>query len=157
MKGIVTEDQPLPSNFESKPRVYGGVEISRQEEKLLELPPKYTVYNRIKREEIETEIEKAITKLRWTERERKSEESGNVQIRPRSRSRSMSDTNTEVDENAGEPGRSRTNVNIEDRVYPYNISENTLDMRHLRPTDLKFNKRVILPATEERYEESKEI
>ena len=71
LKGIEIKDQPLPSNFESKPRIYGGIKIDSHETALLELPPKYTVYSRIKTEDVETEIEKGITKLRWTERKRK--------------------------------------------------------------------------------------
>ena len=52
IRGIVIKDRPIPASFELKPRVYGGVEISPEETKLLELPPKYTVYSPIDMHEI---------------------------------------------------------------------------------------------------------
>ena len=67
VSGIIIRDEPLPSTFENKCKVYGGVNLSEQETRTLELPPKYTVYNPIKMADIEVELEKCITKIRWND------------------------------------------------------------------------------------------
>ena len=42
--------------------------IDEKEKKILSLPPKFAVYNRVNTTQCEAEIEKGLAKLRWTKR-----------------------------------------------------------------------------------------
>ncbi len=59
-------DQHLPSTFSSTPRCYGGVELTGDEEKVLYLPPKFAVYDKVDLTSCEAQIEKGLAKLRWS-------------------------------------------------------------------------------------------
>ena len=59
------KDVKLGDQFESKPRVYGGIEISKNETQALSLPPKFAVFSKVKPLKCKAEVEKAFTKLRW--------------------------------------------------------------------------------------------
>ena len=63
--GIIIKDQPIPDDFTTEPRVYGGVNITEPEKELLSLPPKFAMYDKIEPKKCEAEVEKALTKLRW--------------------------------------------------------------------------------------------
>ena len=127
--GIIVDDQIIPNTFESQPRTYGNVDLSEKERQLLTLPPKFAIYEKVNVEQCEIEIEKALTKLRWTER-RKNEEG-------------EKDDNT--DENSAGGRNDNSNECEEERMWPYDINTNTIDMRYLRPTDLPFNSEIMIP------------
>ena len=65
---VIVEDQKIPESFSSEPRCYGNVEISAEERKVLSLPPKFAVFNRIDTLRCEGEVEKGLAKLRWYKR-----------------------------------------------------------------------------------------
>ena len=65
IRGIVLKDQELNEEFSSTPRKYGGVALSREEEALLTLPPKFSIHRRVNEEECKAQIEKTMAKLRW--------------------------------------------------------------------------------------------
>ena len=69
IEGIILKDQELPVEYNSTPRTYGGVILDENEQSLLTLPPKYAMYERVTLERCEAEIEKALAKLRWEQRE----------------------------------------------------------------------------------------
>ena len=62
---IIIKDVKLGDQFESKPRVYGGTEISKNETQALSLPPKFAVFSNVKPLKCKAEVEIAFTKLRW--------------------------------------------------------------------------------------------
>ena len=65
VRGINVCDQKLDEKYESRPRCYGGVQLSTEEKAILTLTPKYCIFDRPNLVECEIEIEKALTKLRW--------------------------------------------------------------------------------------------
>ena len=72
IEGILIADQDV-SSFTANPRVYGGTEISAEEESVLSLPPNYTLYEKIDPRECEIEVEKSLAKARWTIREKEQQ------------------------------------------------------------------------------------
>ena len=116
-KGYNFRDQELGDEFSNDTVVYSGVEVTQEENEALKLHPKYTTFEKIDTTLVMTEIEKALTKIRW---ERKSIERRESQ----------------------EGNEART----EDRREAWkNIETQTIDMRNLSSTDLPFNSRVYLP------------
>ena len=71
-KGVIVDDKLL-EDFEdkltkakqSKPSALGGIEVNKDEEKVLNIPPNHSTYPRIDMEEIKTEIEKCVIKTKW--------------------------------------------------------------------------------------------
>ena len=61
---IVMDDCELPVNFQSEPRVYGGVKLTSEESELLKLPPKFAVYKKSDELTLKAQFEKAVTCLR---------------------------------------------------------------------------------------------
>ena len=66
VRGIVIADQSIPDDFSTAPRCYGGVVINGNELAALSLPPKFAVYSSIDEADCEAQVEKGLTKLRWT-------------------------------------------------------------------------------------------
>merc|ERR1711923_621348 len=64
--GIDVSDKHLSEKFESEPRCYGNARLSEEERTLLKLSPKYAIYERPDVVDLEVEIEKEITKYRWS-------------------------------------------------------------------------------------------
>ena len=121
VEGIVIKDTALPENFESKPRMYGGVNLDQNNEvtSALSLPPKFTVYENVDPERCEIEVDKAISKYRWSVmsgEERVTDEQGEFTI-----------------------------DGTRDRVWPLDYETNSIDYRKMRAMDLPFNKRIQLP------------
>ena len=131
VEGVTVKDQDLPDTFESEPRMYGGTSkiLSDPEVEALRLNPKFTVFPSVDLEDCEVEIEKGLTKLRWTE----NREGNN---KKKHNSGRMDQDEDDTDEEPTE---------AQERVWAYNIDDNTMDMRNLRPTDLPFNRNVFLP------------
>ena len=71
---VVTGDRQLPPAFSSEPRVYGGVSVTDEEKKALNLPPKFTIYEKIDKEKCFVEIETMVSKYMWEMRKRNKEE-----------------------------------------------------------------------------------
>ena len=65
IRGIVLEDAVLDEEFNSEPRMYGGVEVDNKEEMILELPPKFGLYRKVNERSTLISTEEAINKLRW--------------------------------------------------------------------------------------------
>ncbi len=74
VRGVTVGDQKVPVDFTCDPRLYGGVELTDSEEKMLNLAPKFAVYENVNVEECFGEIEKGLAKLRWSREYRDSEE-----------------------------------------------------------------------------------
>ena len=78
VEGIVIKDQELPVEFESDPRCYDNIEISEAEKMVLQLPPKFTLYEDVNVEKTVAEIEKGMVKLRWEMNTKKKKEEGAI-------------------------------------------------------------------------------
>ena len=65
VRGINMCDKVLSDRYESRPRCYGKVELTRDEQSVLSLTPRFSVYDRVDRVDCEVELEKCFTKLRW--------------------------------------------------------------------------------------------
>ena len=65
LEGINIADKEIPTTFTSEPRCYGGISLTENEKKVLNLPPKFAVYGKVDSLECEAEIEKGLAKLRW--------------------------------------------------------------------------------------------
>ena len=74
IEGIIIENQEIPQNYEPKINKYGNVNITKDEEEALLLPPKLCVYTDVNKLECETEVEKAMVKLRWSSKKHQKRE-----------------------------------------------------------------------------------
>ena len=123
--GVDVTDKVLPSQeFDSSPQAYGGCTTNSEETSLLSLPPKFTVFEKVDTFEVETQVEKALAKLRWDIQSGASSESdGNV------------------------------NGEIQEHQSVYNTNTKGFNFVKMRATDLPFNKNVHLPKpVDEQYE-----
>ena len=77
MDGIILRDQEVPEGYNSTARTYGGVTLNNEEHLVLSLPPKFAVYNKVREEPCEAEIEKMLAKLRWEEKRKEIDSDGN--------------------------------------------------------------------------------
>ena len=152
---IIVKDQQLDENFDSSARTYGGVTLSTNEQHLLRLPPKFAIYNKIDIKDCEVEIEAGLTKIRWNRRNQnenprdKNTESTVTSVIPMRKEKIITGLQSEIDAKDNGP---------EERSRPVEIAPDghtVLDMGHLRPTDLPFNKRVFLPQPLDKEEETK--
>ena len=62
---IKGEDDGFPPDFNSEPRLYGGVEIDEAERAALMLPPKFGLFEEISVTKCRVQLEEALNKLRW--------------------------------------------------------------------------------------------
>ena len=125
IEGIVIKDQQLTEEYESNPRCYGGIELSEEEKDALSLNPRFVIFNtNIQIEEVEAEIEKSITKIRWSR---------------------MNEGDEETNDQRGDQNQEQDQGKSEERMWPLDIERNHINYSALRPTDLPFNKRVIMP------------
>jgi len=63
--GVHVGDQVLDERFNITPECYGSTTISTNEERVLKIHPKYSVFDKICTVDCEAEIEKSLTKIRW--------------------------------------------------------------------------------------------
>ena len=128
--GIVITNQDIPPSFESNPRIYDGTNIivTEAETALLSLGPKFAVYEEIDEEIIEVELQKSLVKVRWDRmnEERNDEKEGEEEESPN-----------------GECNSVKNSPKL--REWPYNVEKQTMNLAVLRPTDLPFNKEVVIP------------
>ena len=131
-KGVLVGDSEL-ENLETnlvstektelkvKAVVYAGIKIKSNEEDILSFPPDYATFPKVDIEEFDTDMEKCVIKCTWeaNKEQRKSEEKKGLEER---------------DEATAED---KEDINI--------LDMKTLDFRNLKPTDLKNNKRIVIP------------
>ena len=132
-RGIKISDQALGDRPPIPPPFLGEDvrELSAAAKEVLQMPPKTALYSKIRIEDIQMEIGKAVdAKARWTDMEMQERE-GNAQTR----------------EEAEEEERLETEV--------YDRQRGTLDMAKMRVTSLPTNKEVFLPEERSNEVESK--
>ena len=115
---------------EIKASVYCDIKVSKEHQEILLLPPEHQTYPKLNLEEFETDLAKCVIKDRWEAlRDTRKREESNVikEI-------------TAMDPDKGVE-------NTSDEVYDRNAK--VMDIRNLKATDLKNNKRVILPELNE--------
>ena len=71
---IVIADQDCIEDFSVVPRAYGRVGLSKEEEEVLTLPPKFSTYEKINPIECDMAVEKSLGKLRWEIKRKQQEE-----------------------------------------------------------------------------------
>ena len=65
VRDVRVADDNLPEEFESTPRIYGGVQLDEDEKAALVLSPKYGLYRELRVEQTNIDVEEALNKLRW--------------------------------------------------------------------------------------------
>ena len=131
IEGVVVGDKEL-KDLESKeasknyeqPRVYSDIKLNKDQKDILLLPPNFQTYPKLSLERFDTEIEKCIVKATWE---------SNRQSIEKERALAEKEKN-DNDDTKIEKGN--------DKVY--DRTTKILDLRNLKATDLKNNKRVIL-------------
>ena len=126
------EDQEIPEGFTSSPRCCGGVGLSENEEKILSLPPKFAVYDKVIATACKAQVEKGLAKLRWT-------------VKKEERNKQQQEQEQEQEQKQERQQRQPQWQQQQDKEEIFNPETGTLDLRWLKPTDLPFNKRVSLP------------
>ena len=129
VRDIRVADDDLPSEFESTPRVYGGVQLDEDEKAALALSPKYGLYRSLNVAQGKIDVEECLNKLRWNSI--LGEESGNQE----GGSQGMGES-----QGQGERG-ARDRQLFVDRV------SNKVDVNKLRVTDLPYNPSVYMPRS----------
>ena len=171
INGVVVKDQILDDSFTTEAITYGNVEISEDEKRVLEMHPKYTVFEKVDPIDNEAEVEKALTKIRWARREeeRKNNENndGNNdnngrenRTRPNEpdphpqRTDEMAIQQEGGNENESEEGRRGDDqTTTTNKKETYDIEGRKFDFRYSRSTELPFNIRTIVPGPMENKEE----
>ena len=118
-KGVNISDGILDEAFETKLECYGNVETSEDERNILKTHPSFTVFRNMSAIECEAEIEKALTKIRWS----KANESRETEITP---------------ENA----RRAANVKCQGT---FDMETDSFNFKNARATDLPFNSNTFIP------------
>ena len=65
VRGIKLGDAELEDEFNSEPRMYGGVNVNDQMKEVLTLPPNYGIYGKVTKVDTMISTEEALNKLRW--------------------------------------------------------------------------------------------
>ena len=63
-RGVKVGDKHLEEKVDTEVRIYGDIEISDETKEILKLPPKFATFKELRIEDIQTEVEKAMAKLR---------------------------------------------------------------------------------------------
>jgi hypothetical protein len=114
---------------DNKAPIYGGIQgLTADQEEVLNLPPNHRTYPNLNLENFKTELEKCVIKAKWEkQRELRKQEEQNCK--------------DENDEPKEVPKES------------VNDKRNTIHFRDLKATDLKNNKRIIMPNLDDDDEE----
>ena len=124
---VAISDHALETRFgpvqKEAPVVYGGVGITEAEAAVAGLGPKFCVTPRLSMEDVQVAVEEVLTKIRWEDRSR--------------------------DERDGEQWTPE--YQIEKNLFHtvYDEENGVLDFRKKRVTDLKTNRRIIIPDPSE--------
>ena len=70
---VNTADREIPESYSRAPRIYGGAKVNAEEEAALTLPPKFTVYEKVNKQQCLIEIETMVSKYLWTIRKEEEE------------------------------------------------------------------------------------
>ena len=106
--------------------IYGGIkDLNEDQKEVLQLPPNHRTYPKLKLDDFKTELEKCVIKANWqkTNEQRRQEEVN------------------------------KKNENDDDTDDLPNETKNTINFTNLRATDLKNNKRIIIPNPDDDDEE----
>lgn len=127
LKRMAGDDQGIP--------VYGDVELSSDELKLLKCGPKFNTWDKLCRADLETEFEIGLTKVRWDRakhgyREEVEKEDEDPKLEEEIRLKEARDRET------------------------YTHESGTLNMANLRPTYMRSNRRVHIPKPRPPLEEA---
>ena len=142
INGVTVKDQELDDRFKTKAVTYGGVELTRDEISVMEMHPKYTIFEKVDPIDCEAEIEKAMTKIRWARMEENKDKdvSGNrLGAVPRNL----------VELSHEETGRGNIGNGEGERTVKretFDIDERKFDFRYARSTELPFNIRTNVPG-----------
>jgi hypothetical protein len=131
-KGIIVGDKLLEKmedkheDGKDKVPIYGVIkDLTEDQKEVLQLPPNQRTYPKLKLDDFKTELEKCVIKANWqkTNEQRKQENLN----------------------------KKNENDNVTDEVP--DETKNVIDFRNLRATDLKNNKRVVIPNPDDDDEE----
>ena len=131
-KGVKIGDKQLEElekviknqSVEPETCVYGGVELKDDLKDILNLPPTHTTFPPLKVEQFDTELQKCEVKSRW-----------------QSHNEQRKNENRKKKEELGDD----TNGEDEETKEVFSIETKTLDFRNLKATDMKMNKRIVMP------------
>ena len=115
VNGVIIKDQALEPEFESNPRCYDNVEINEKEKKILQLGPKFTLYEDVDVVKTVAEIGKGMVKLRYEQMRKEQEES---------------EANGNLIRNVGPT---------------YDVENKEFNFRRMKATDMPTNKKINLP------------
>ena len=118
-------------------KIYGDVNLSEEELDLLGLGPGYMVVAKATEEDMRTEANVALTKMRWQKMKEGREDMTNRQAEEEDNLITEEDLEEE-NMLADELDKEVRDVLSENREY--------LDMRKRRATDMKINRKVMMPA-----------
>ena len=79
-KSINTANRPIPADYSREPRIYGGAVINEKEKTTLKLPPKFTMYEKVNKQQCLVEIETAVSKYLWTLRKECNDENEESEV-----------------------------------------------------------------------------
>ena len=129
LEKIEKKNCEIPNIKDNKPIIYGGIDgLTVEQEEILKLPPNHQTFPNLNLENFETELEKCMIKAKW---EKIREESNNEK------------RNKE----------NETGETIKEPTEVLDKETKTIDFRNLKATDLKNNKRVIIPDVDDEDEE----
>ena len=140
IKGVIVDDKGLeeletelkkPNEPENKAVILGGVKVDKYEEAVLMIPPNHTTYPKILVEEVKTELEKCVIKCRWNDVSEQTKNENENKIKE------SEDTRDKIDNNK------------KDAMKVYDANKKCVDLKNLRATDLKNNKRVVIPPLDD--------
>ena len=131
MQALEKEPETAAKHCESKAVVYAGIQVTKNEEDILTLPPDHAIFPRVDIEEFDTEMEKCTIKCQWEV---------NKEERMFEQKKAREEAYEEVE-------KTEECVEGDDKV------KNSLYLRNLRATAFKNNNRVILPQPGDNNEE----
>ena len=132
-ESMCPSDQYLLQKFPKEthdPLVYGGVKINKYEKGVLSLPPKFAVMEHISIKDLKLELKRGATKGRW--HQRSAEE----------KAHHIDNEGEQLDEHATLENERKEVIQTNHWIK----GRDTLDFTGVRPTQMKFNSRYILPG-----------
>ena len=145
IQGITVGDQQIPNNYNAKVLKYGNVNVNKDEETVLLLPPKMCVYQNVTKLDLEIEIEKSMCKFRYSDGD--YEQNGECDfMNNNTTADNTHPLNLEItSQNTTATSSTIEEQNVEeDRQWPIDNINKVINMSFLRPTDIP-NKHTTLP------------
>ena len=120
---VITSDEGLEAQFgpvhQEAPVIYGGVDITGPEAAVAGLGPKFCVTPRLSVEDVQVATEELLAKMRWEDRSR--------------------------DEREGQEWTPEWEIEKTLSHTAFDEAEGSLDFKKKRVTDLKTNRRIVIP------------